>query len=288
MQLNDLLAAEGFDSKTVLVLRHRPEPGLMKVFPWLAAERPDMFNAYQRTQGNPKIEGAFKKASHIASFIGHESGKALFVGLFQRGDWRSMGYEEYWNVPAHKEMKAFGMRGFTGDRASLLRFDLELTDFYAKWKGRLIVDWPGPERAWWRWANRNEILIDAILEQSALDAEMPPWDELTLTWEELKVLPSKWKAALSEWRGIYFILDETDGKGYVGSAYGSDNILGRWLNYASSGHGGNKELRRRDPVGFRFSILQRVSPDTEPTDIIRLEASWKDRLHTRAFGMNEN
>ncbi len=117
---------------------------------------------------------------------------------------------------------------------------------------------------------------------------MPSWEELTLTWEELKVLPSKWQVALSEWRGIYFILDETDGKGYVGSAYGCDNILGRWLNYASSGHGGNKELRRRNAASFRFSILQRVSPDMEPADIIRLERTWKNRLHTREFGMNEN
>ena len=42
----------------------------------------------------------------------------------------------------------------------------------------------------------------------------------------------RWKSALSQWRGVYFIFDATDGKGYVGSAYGSGNLLGRWLNYA--------------------------------------------------------
>ena len=167
----------------------------------MAAERPDTFNAYQQSQQNSKVEGAFKKASYISSLIGHESGKALFVGLFRRGDWRQMGCEEYWNVPAYKEMKAFGMQGFTGARETVLWFELEPTDFYSKWKGRLIVEWPGLERSWWRWADRNVILIDSILERSALDAEMPSWEELALTWEELKVLPSKWKAALSEWRG---------------------------------------------------------------------------------------
>ena len=70
---------------------------------------------------------------------------------------------------------------------------------------------------------------------------MPRWDELRFTWGELKILPSKWKAALSQWRGIYFIFDESDGQGYVGAAYGKENILGRWLNYAKRGHGGNKE-----------------------------------------------
>ena len=92
-------------------------------------------------------------------------------------------------------------------------------------------------------------------EQSILDAAMPRWDELRFTWDELKILPSKWKAALSQWRGIYFIFDESDGKGYVGSAYGTENIVGRWLSYAAGAHGGNKELRNRDPARFRFSIL---------------------------------
>jgi hypothetical protein len=49
--LNDLLRAKGFDPSTVLVLRHRPhEPELRRVLPWLAAEQPEVFNAYQSTQ----------------------------------------------------------------------------------------------------------------------------------------------------------------------------------------------------------------------------------------------
>lgn len=290
MELNDLLAREGIEPKDVLVLRHRPrEPGLRKVLPWLAAERPETYNAYQQTQG-PKVEKAMMKAAFVASFIGHESGKALFVGLYRRGNWKPLTYNDFWKVPAFQEMKAFGIRGFTEDedRESVLWFDLELTEFYGHWKGKMIVSWPGLELAWFRWADRNQILIDAVLEQSTLDEEMPPWDALSLTWEELKVLPRRWKAALAEWRGIYFIFDVSDGKGYVGSAYGTDNIVGRWLNYAASGHGGNKELRKRDPRNFRFSILQRASPDMEANDVIRLEAKWKDRLHTRKYGLNEN
>ena len=121
----------------------------------------------------------------------------------------------------------------------------------------------------------RHLAVSTIHEQSILDAAMPRWDELRFTWDELKVLPSKRKAALSQWRGICFIFDESDGKGYVGSAYGTENIVGRWLSYAAGGHGGNKELRKRDPTHFRFSILQRVSPDMEPAEIIRLESAWK-------------
>ena len=118
---------------------------------------------------------------------------------------------------------------------------------------------------------------------------MPEWDEIKVSWKELSFLPTRWKSALSQWRGIYFIFDSSDGKGYVGSAYGENNLLGRWLNYAASGHGGNHLLRQRDPHTFKFTILQRVSPDMDATAVIQLESSWKRRLHTSApFGLNDN
>jgi hypothetical protein len=189
-------------------------------------------------------------------------------------------------------MKPFGMKGWytrEAGRELVLWFELVLTDFYTHWKGRLVVGWPPPERSWWRRAHRNEFPVLAILEDSALDSAMPEWDEPDLTWEELRVLPSRWKSALKQWRGIYYIFDTSDGKGYVGSAYGEGNLLGRWLNYAARGHGGNQLLRQRDPRNFRFTVLQRVSPDMEANDVIRLESSWKQRLHTREpSGLNDN
>jgi hypothetical protein len=188
----------------------------------------------------------------------------------------------------------FGMKGWDireEGQASKLWFDLALmADFYAHWKGRLIVGWPPPERSWWRRAHRNEIPVLAVLEDSALDAAMKKWDEIDFTWEELSVLPTRLKSKLSEWRGIYYIFDTSDRKGYVGSAYGESNLLGRWLNYAARGDGGNKLLRPpRDPRKFRFTILQRVSPDMNATEVIQLENSWKIRLHARApDGLNDN
>ena len=181
------------------------------------------------------------------------------------------------------------MRGLHESRPSVLWFDLKLQNFYADWKGKLVIHWPPPERSWWRLAHRNEMPVLAVLEESALDAEMPTWEDICLTWEQLKVLPKPWKSKLSEWRAIYYIFDVSDGKGYVGSAYGGTNLLGRWLGYAARGHGGNILLRQREPKHFRFSILQRVSPDLDAADVIRLEATWKERLHTRApCGLNDN
>lgn len=294
MNFNDLLTSQSLDPRQVLVLRHRPhEPELNKVLPWIAAEKPEVFNAYQQTQG-PRLEGVMDKMvgeGYVASFIRHEPGKALFIGLYSIDSSRIMTREEYWKIPAYIEMKAFGMQGFSEEeaRTTCLWFDLGLTDFYSKWKGRLIVEWPPPERSWWRRAHRNIMPVHAILEDSALDASMPEWNEIVLTWEELGVLPTRWRSALSQWRAIYLIYDESDGRGYVGAAYGETNLLGRWLSYATRGHGGNRLLRARDPRHFRFSILQRVSPDMEAREVIRLEESWKDRLHTRApNGLNDN
>ena len=119
---------------------------------------------------------------------------------------------------------------------------------------------------------------------------MPPWRKLVLTWDELHAIPSSWKAKLSEWRGIDYIHDTADGKGYVGAAYGQSNIDGRWKSHRASGQGDSKLLRARNPSGLQFSILQRTSPDMGTGDIQDLEASWKVRLHTHESegGLNAN
>lgn len=288
---NDLLRKEGMELEKILVLRHRPkEAKLNKVLPWLAVERPELFNAYQQTQGE-KVEKAMQTAKYVAAFLGREAGRALFVGLFSVQGWRSMPKEECERLAETQELYRLGMQGFSGDdqRSTILWFDLVLTDFYASWMGKLVIDWPGRELSWWRWADRNHFALHAVHEESVLDAVMPSWDTLDLSWEELQVIPRRWKAALKEWRGIYFIHDQSDGKGYVGSAYGEENLLGRWKGYADSGHGGNKLLKGRDPRNFRFSILQRVSPDLSQEDVVEIENTWKIRLHTRPpFGLNEN
>ena len=94
MNLNDLLRGKSIDPKQVLVMRHRPsEPGLNKVMPWLAAERHDLYNAYQQAQGE-KVERVMQKANYVASFIGKEPGKALFIGLYSIDGWEEMAFQK--------------------------------------------------------------------------------------------------------------------------------------------------------------------------------------------------
>jgi hypothetical protein len=296
MDLNYLLFTRGIDTKTsrVLVMRHTPtEPQLRRRLPRLAAERPDLFNAYQRGQ-NPAVEKQLMGADYLASFIGRRAGQGLFVGLYKVAGQRRLAFKDLWGLPANRELQKLGMKagGRSGHRSSALWFDLRLTDVCADWKGKLIISWPPPEIRYARWANKNEFKVKAILEESALDERMPPWDKLVLTWEDLRTLPKSWVSTLSEWRGVYLILDGADGKGYVGSAYGDKgdkkNIYGRWSDYAAKGDGGNKRLRERAPDRFLFSILELVSPTARPEDVIERENTWKDRLHTREFGLNAN
>jgi hypothetical protein len=297
MLFNDLLARENVTPDGVLVLRHRPEEReLRKVLPWLAAEHHDIFNAYQQTQ-TPQVERAFLKARYVASFIGLEKGKgsaeytAVFVGLYKVGDHRPLTYREYWEIPANNELKRHGAKGFVeGDSSSILWFDLKITEFYTRWNGKLVIEWPRPAIAWSRWANKREFPIHAILEDSVLHKVMPDWKDCIWSWTQLGILPAAWRDKLSEWRGIYYIYDCSDGKAYVGAAYGKDNIFGRWWeHYKALGQGDSVHLRERSPENFRFSILERVSQDMEADKVIALETTWKKRLHTQwPSGLNGN
>jgi hypothetical protein len=107
-------------------------------------------------------------------------------------------------------------------------------------------------------------------------------------WANLKDFLNHNSHALREWRGVYYILDRASRRGYVGAAYGAQNLLGRWREYAASGHGGNKRLKGINPRRFQFSILQLVAPSMEQEDVVRLEQSWIRRLQTRTpYGLND-
>jgi len=288
LEFNDLLRKGDINPERVLVLRHRPtEPELRKALPWLASEHPDIFNAYQATQ-NPRAEAAMSRAAHVAAFIGHEPGKAVFVGLYRQCGNRPINSDDFQKSDAYKELRKLGMRADSADtKSNCLLFDLQLLEILSNWRGRLIVRWPPPEIGWFRWADRNQMRVDAILDESAFARAMPDWKDIVLSWAELRLMPARWRAALQQWRGVYFIFDTARCAGYVGSASGGDNILGRWTAYAQSGHGGNKRLRLSNPDDLRFSILELTSPDLIPKDVVAIETRWKKRLHTQGYQMNE-
>ena len=290
ISLGSLLAEEGIDPRTVIVMRHQPyEPRLRALFPSIALEARDLYNAYQSAH-NSRAESALSKASYLASFIADGAGRALFIGMYRVNGSVSVDRERWLDMPENQRLMGLGMLSWIEkDRTEALWFDLELMDFYQHWFGRLVVDWPPPERSWYRWADRNHFAVKAVHEENVLESPSVSWEQIALSWDELSLLPRKLRQSLTHWRGVYLITDRSDGRQYVGSACGAENLLGRWESYSKSGHGGNKLLKTRDRKNFVFSILQRVSPDMSSEEVIAIENSWKLRLRTRSpEGLNEN
>ncbi|RKG48025.1 GIY-YIG nuclease family protein [Corallococcus sp. AB011P] len=286
IEFNDLLDKHGIPLADVHLLRHSPsEPKLRKVLPWLVSTRPEVFEAYQRTHSE-ETERLIRRRPYVASFIAHDKEQSIFVGLYSLKGGSMIRGDRFWSIPHLEELRTLGMKGTKRHEIFLFEFE-RVTTFFPEWQGRLVCEIP-PGRNILRLAENNLSKVVAIHPLSILEAEMPDWNKVCLTWAELKMIPQGWKIKLREWRGIYFIFDTSSSQGYVGSAGGQENLLGRWLNYKDTGHGGNVKLKKRDPANFRFSILERVSPDMTKEDLCDLETRWKVRLHTRDYGLNDN
>jgi hypothetical protein len=77
-EFNDLLLSEKIDPAQVLALRHVPqEPTLKQALPQLAVARPDLHNAYQRTQPE-RVERCFEGLIKRAA----EMGKPAYIASF--------------------------------------------------------------------------------------------------------------------------------------------------------------------------------------------------------------
>jgi hypothetical protein len=124
--------------------------------------------------------------------------------------------------------------------------------------------------------------------------KFPGYDQVNVSWKDLSdyIESDSWKTALENQKGVYLITDISNGKKYVGSAYGQEMILGRWRDYVQNGHGGNKELKtfKFDYIknNFRYSILEIFKYTTDDNTIITRESWWKEVLMTREFGYNKN
>lgn len=124
--------------------------------------------------------------------------------------------------------------------------------------------------------------------------EFPGYDKVNVSCEELSGLidTDAWKTVLANQKGVYLIIDSSNGKKYVGSAIGENMLWGRWKEYISNGNGGNSELKGLDfgyiQKCFRYSILEIYKGRTDDDVILERESWWKELLMTRQFGYNKN
>ena len=134
---------------------------------------------------------------------------------------------------------------------------------YQKYFGRLIVKFDNKVQTMIRNAESviNDCEVSQILPDTFDNDLFPGYDKVNISWKVMRSVIEKdnWKTALQNQKGVYLLTDISNGKKYVGSAYGENMILGRWKSYIETGHGGNIGLKliniEHIKENFRYSIL---------------------------------
>jgi len=175
-------------------------------------------------------------------------------------------------------------------------YEYEVLSYYEKYFGRLIVKFKNKAQTMIRLATSviHDCEVVQILPDIFDNDIFPGYDKVIVSWEELYRVVTKegWKTALQNQKGIYLITDISNGKMYVGSAYGENMLLARWCSYLKTGHGGNLELKEitfeHIKKNFEYSILDIFKSTTDDQTILTRESWWKSVLKTREFGYNKN
>lgn len=167
--------------------------------------------------------------------------------------------------------------------------------------GRVMVEFRKEFRASYLNGEKfaHQLLVSSIREKRMSIGEFPGFNDVLLSRTKLCTIiregePS-WRSPLSKIGGIYLITDTSDGRHYVGSAYGEEGIWQRWGSYVSTGNGGNKELKRllkekgTDHVRhFQYKLLEVCDIHSSREHILERESHWKKVLMSREFGLNRN
>ncbi len=147
----------------------------------------------------------------------------------------------------------------------------------------------------------SDLVVAEILPAPYTGEAFCGYDQIDIGFSELEsvfvIQRPDWKAALENAKGIYLITDTSNGKRYVGSAYGVTGIWSRWSCYVQTGHGYNDELTKLIAMSgieyarkhFRFALLEHRTMKTDDDVIIEREQYWKAVLLTRGdYGYNNN
>ncbi len=167
--------------------------------------------------------------------------------------------------------------------------------------GRAVVEFNKTFRASYLSGKKfaDQLSVVALRDQRMTIGDFPGFNSVLLSHTMLGTVTREsnpsWRAALSNVAGVYLITDTSTGQQYVGSTYGGEGIWQRWMAYASTGHGGNSELRALLKKGgiehtrfFQFTLLEVCAINSSDDYIIGRETHWKKALMSREFGLNKN
>lgn len=270
LTFNDLLTLEGVDPKQVRLVRHqdrRLRPG--RLYEVWRNDRTG-FEAYQGTQSRD----VFPIDAFLASFIVTDAEKTVFVGMYR--------VDSVGSCPTGTTDALLNI-----DVSGQFRYELQPLEGLSDYRNRLVIDWGAGTRAWvQRAANQPKPVLE-IAEQS--EPRFPGFRSFHRLVDDIPTLPSGWQQVLRSVKGVYLLVDIETGRQYVGSAKGADSLLGRWLQYAADGHGGNlglKEVAKTHRRSYQVSVLEVVDENTPDETIEQIESFWKSKLLSREFGLN--
>jgi hypothetical protein len=266
LTLGSILLAAQLDPKDVLLIRHP----LSNAGARLAFES-NLLAAYTSEQGSKFPT----EQRYWLTFVGEEGTSARLVASYE-----NTGYQ-YLNDQRRKQ------------------FDLVESEVLADLLGRLVIDWGTGARSW----RQRGVLAQFKPVLSILERQVRPFpgfERLVLSFAELEEIVNQprryaaWRVAMSSVGAIYVIAHTLTGKLYVGSAQGAGGLLGRWTDYVTTSHGGNKKLVAEieaDPSSFKnfqFSVLQILPRTASVDDVIALENLYKAKVLSIPFGLNAN
>ena len=145
---------------------------------------------------------------------------------------------------------------------------------YQPYYGRVIVRYQKTHQSQYVMFGNviNKMVVEQILPSVYDGVDFPGYDNVKLSYEELATIvrnrKKDWIAALENQKAVYLIVDESDGRQYVGAAYGDNGmLLQRWTNYVNNGHGGNKLLKEivnekgfdHIKKNFSYAILENIT-----------------------------
>ncbi len=182
-------------------------------------------------------------------------------------------------------------------------YDIRLEEDSAELIGRLKIGLkrPGRSKSFKLENQFPKMVVSEILRERYSGERFPGYESIHIKFDKLEhIIRTQrldWKTALENVKGIYVIIDLSNGKKYIGSAYGDTGIWSRWTAYVETGHGGNNELLaliRSEGLEharkyFELTLIEYHSRRTDDAHVISRENFWKAALLSRGeFGYNKN
>ncbi|MBL9219451.1 MAG: GIY-YIG nuclease family protein [Opitutaceae bacterium] len=270
LKFNTLLREAEVDVSAVKLVRHQVQKSGYRTPYALWITKDGSFELYQSIQSRP----VFKKSRYVASFVATPLDETLFVGLYE--------------ITGLGKVKSGVLDPVSGkDVGGLHQYELSVTAPLKDFAGKLVVDWGKGFRAWTQnAAKQNKPVVE--IRRTVGDPLFPGFLSFRWALRELVSVPVSWRVALSSVGGVYLLVDLKSGQQYVGSASGEFGFWGRCQEYATTGHGGNKRMKKLLNPSYQVTVLEVASSATNIEELVSLENKWKDKLLTRIHGLNDN